>query len=190
VQYKPANLISKMRLPVVTLDGMHRAWQRLWALVSAAGFTSVVRPESHIELGRRGERVALAHLKSGGYRIVLMNFTVPVGQRSDGRMVTGEIDIVAYDESGAAPVLAFIEVKTRSGDQLATPESAIDRRKRRQIVRAARAYRRILRVEREEYRFDVVAIVAAPGQKAVVNLRRGYFSEGDLRRHRFEYSGY
>ena len=134
--------------------------------------------------------MALSHLKGNGYRVVLMNFTVPTGQRSDGRIVTGEIDIVAYDESGAAPVLAFIEVKTRSGDQLATPESAIDRRKRRQIVRAARAYRRILRVQEEEYRFDVVSIIAPAGVKPVVNLKRGYFAEADLLRKRPEMDGY
>jgi putative endonuclease len=144
-------------------------------LLWGGGRVAKVRVANHIELGRRGERMALAHLRSNGYRVVLMNFTVPIGQRSDGRLLTGEIDIVAYDESGAAPVLAFIEVKTRSADQLAAPESAIDRRKRRQIVRAARAYRRILRVQEEEYRFDVVSIVAAPRARPVLNLRRGYF---------------
>ena len=169
---------------VARLSSTRGVWHWVKTLLSSDGGRGRVRQGNHLELGRRGERIALAHLKSKGYRIVLMNFTVPVGQRSDGRLVTGEIDIVAYDESGAAPVLAFIEVKTRSGDQLAAPESSIDRRKRHQIVRAARAYRRILRVQTEPYRFDVVSIVAAPGTKPMVSLKRGFFSEGDLARRR------
>jgi putative endonuclease len=140
------------------------------------------RPEGTRAFGEWGEREAVRHLKRNGYRLVMTNFTVPVGHRLDGRLVTGEIDIVAYDESAAAPVLTFVEVKTRSGDLLATPESAIDLRKRRQILRAARAYRRLLRLSDEPYRFDVIAIVAPPGGSVEVRLKRGYFSEDELGR--------
>jgi len=64
---------------------------------------------SNLDLGGEGERLAANFLQQNGYRIVLTNFTVPVGRNTKGVQVTGEIDIVALD----AETLCFIEVKTR-----------------------------------------------------------------------------
>ncbi len=133
--------------------------------------------KDHRALGEWGERMAARYLQRAGFRLVMRNFTAPVGHRRDGRLVTGEIDIIAYDESTAIPVLAFVEVKTRSSDAIATPEAAVDRRKRRQIVRTAQIYRRLLRVWDEPYRYDVLTILARPGEKAELTLRRGYFDD-------------
>src|SRR5690348_6057611 len=90
-------------------------------------------------VGERGEQLALEYILKNGYRVVCANFKTPVGRNSRGAVVTGEIDLIAYDESR----LCFIEVKTRSSHEFASPLAAVDLRKQRQIVRAARMYRRI-----------------------------------------------
>jgi putative endonuclease len=128
-------------------------------------------------LGVWGERLAADYLKRCGFRLVLTNFSAPIGQRRDGRLVTGEIDIVAYDVSTLPPTLVFIEVKTRTRGDVATPEAAVGRRKQRQIVRVARVYRRLLRVGDEPYRYDVLSVIAGPSGKGECSLLRGYFTD-------------
>src|SRR5713101_2921830 len=109
----------------------------------------------HFELGRRGEALAIEHLERAGYRIVAANFRLPIGRNTRDVIVNAEIDIVAYD----GPTLCFIEVKTRASDQFAPPQVNVDLRKRRQIARAARGYRRMLGLVNAAYRYDVVTVV-------------------------------
>jgi putative endonuclease len=130
-----------------------------------------------LALGEYGEQLVADYLKRHDYRIVAANFIAPIGHGRDGRRITGEIDIVAYDESTRPFTLAFVEVKTRSSDEIAQPETAVDIRKQRQIIRAARVYRRITGVSEEPYRYDVASVVMKSGGAPVVTLRRGYFSE-------------
>ncbi len=129
------------------------------------------------ELGEWGEQAARKFLRRAGYRIVLTNFIAPAGVRPDGRAVTTEIDIIAYDESSLPAILVFVEVKTRSNTEIATPEAAVDRHKRSQIVRAARFYRRLMRVTEEPFRFDVVSILARPGEDPVIEIWRDFFRD-------------
>ncbi|MGH9849243.1 MAG: YraN family protein [Blastocatellia bacterium] len=132
---------------------------------------------SHLALGAYGERLATEHLEREGYRIVATNFIAPIGYSGAGRQITGEIDIIAYDESAWPFTLAFIEVKTRSSDEIAAPEAAVDVRKQRQIIRAARVYRRITDVTNEPYRYDVASVITKLGREPEIAVRRGYFSE-------------
>jgi putative endonuclease len=134
------------------------------------------RPWS-LALGEYGERLVADYLKRHDYRIVAVNFIAPIGHGRDGRQITGEIDIVAYDESTRPFTLAFVEVKTRSSDEIAQPETAVDIRKQRRIIRAARVYRRITDISEESYRYDVASVIMKSGGAPVVTLRRGYFSE-------------
>src|SRR5215831_11109566 len=138
----------------------------------------------HLALGEYGERLVAKYLKRQGYRIVATNFIAPIGHGRDGRQITGEIDIIAYDESAQPFTLAFIEVKTRSSDEIAAPETAVDLRKQRQIIRTARVYRRITDVTEEPYRYDVASVVMKSGGAPVVTVRRGYFSEQRFSRSR------
>jgi putative endonuclease len=145
--------------------------------------TARARRITPAELGAYGEHLAARYLEKRGYRIVLANFAAPIGANREGRVVTGEIDLIAYDECDPArPSLAFIEVKTRSAATVAPPEAAVDRRKQRQIIRAARVYRRIMGVGDEPYRYDVVSIVCAEGSEPEITLRRGHFDEQTYRR--------
>jgi putative endonuclease len=110
---------------------------------------------SPLELGKLGEAYAAAYLEQVGYRLVAANFTLPVGRNLRGAIVTSEIDLVAYD----GDTLCFVEVKTRASDWFAPPQVNVDLRKRRQIARAARAYRHMLGIEDQPYRYDVVTVV-------------------------------
>ncbi len=132
---------------------------------------------SHLELGQLGEKLALDFLSQQGYRPVTTNFTVPLGYSLNGRRITGEIDIIAYDESLKPFTLAFIEVKTRTSREFAAPQTAVDRRKQRQITKTARRYRRLVRVEDEPYRYDVVSVLILHDREPQLELLRSYFTE-------------
>ena len=58
--------------------------------------TNVARA-AHLELGVRGERMALEYLRDyQGYQIVATNFQVPLGRGLRGQKLTAEIDVIAY----------------------------------------------------------------------------------------------
>lgn len=116
------------------------------------------------DLGRKGEELAAAYLQQLGFQIVAANFTVPVGRNRLDAVVNVEIDLVAYE----GPVLCFVEVKTRASDWFAPPTANVDLRKQRQIIRAARVYRRMFDLANERSRFDVVSIVLQPANMTVV----------------------
>jgi len=125
-----------------------------------------------IQLGKLGEAYAAAYLEQRGYRLVAANFTLPVGRNLRGVVVNAEIDIIAYD----GDTLCFVEVKTRASDAFALPEVNVDRRKRRQVARAARAYRRMFELDDQPYRYDVVAVVLPPGATPRIDLIRNYWT--------------
>lgn len=137
---------------------------------------------THLRLGAKGERLAADYLERHGYRIVATNFTLPIGYSPQGRQITGEIDIVAYDETAKPFALAFIEVKTRTRTDIAAPETSVDRRKQKQIIRTARLYRRLMSVQEEPYRYDVVTVVAVPNEEPELSLLRGFFTEARFAR--------
>lgn len=136
-------------------------------------------------LGALGESYAAAYLEQLGYRIVGANFTLPVGRNLRGAIINAEIDLVAYDND----TLCFIEVKTRASDWFAPPQVNVDLRKRRQISRAARAYRQMLGIEDQPYRYDVITVV--PNEKdsstPEVELLRNFWSDESLRKRRWSF---
>ncbi len=136
----------------------------------------------HLELGRRGEELAAAYLQRAGYRIVAANFSLPVGRNRLGAVVNVEIDLVAYE----GDTLCFIEVKSRASDWFAPPEANVDRRKQRQIARAARAYRRMFDLARASYRYDVVTVLLPGEDERAANweiqLLRNYWTEDGLKK--------
>jgi putative endonuclease len=78
------------------------------------------------DLGRRGETLAVDHLRSRGWTVLDRNWR-------DGPR---ELDIVAFRPG----VLAFVEVKTRSPSPWGHPLDAVTPAKRRELERAARAW--------------------------------------------------
>lgn len=119
--------------------------------------------------GIRGETYAYWYLRRHGYIVIAKNY------RHEG--MKAEIDLIGYD----GPVLAFVEVKTRSaGDgRPAQPEEAVNLEKRGHLVRAARQFLRERRAGAEPYRFDILAIESRPGEHPEVRLHKGAFGESD-----------
>ena len=141
----------------------------------------------HFELGRLGEELAIEHLEHSGYCIVAANFSVPIGRNTRDAVVNAEIDIVAYD----GPTLCFVEVKTRTSDEFAAPQANVDLRKRRQIARAARGYRKMLGLTGIAYRYDVVTVVLpSPGKQIItgprIELLKNFWTDGKLRKRNWQ----
>lgn len=134
-------------------------------------------PANHLELGRLGERMALRFLHQAGYRLVVRNYLTPIGVSPSGRIITGEIDIVAYDETTSPFTLTFVEVKTRSSREIASPVAAVDRRKQRHIIKAARIYRRNFKLTDEPFRYDVIGITITPDLQSQIELLTHFFNE-------------
>ena len=132
-------------------------------------------------LGSLGESYAAAYLEQLGYRLVAANFTLPVGRNRRGAIINAEIDLVAYD----GDTLCFIEVKSRSSDWFAPPQVNVDLRKRRQITRAARAYRQMLGVEDQPHRYDVVTVIIGDDATPRIELLRNFWSDESVRRKRW-----
>ena len=107
-------------------------------------------------LGRRGEQLAAKLLRRKGMKILAESY----------RCRAGEIDLIALDGSTTAELgvatIAFVEVKARSSDEYASPESAVNARKRRRIRKAAEMYLATHDAGDLNARFDVVTVVAHP----------------------------
>lgn len=131
-----------------------------------------------------GEAYATAYLEQLGYRLVAMNFTLPVGRNLQGRTINAELDIIAYE----GDTLCFVEVKTRASNWFAPPQVNVDLRKRRQIARAAHAYRHMMGIEDEPFRYDVVTVVMPDADPEVTGLKiellRNFWREDRLRKRR------
>lgn len=137
------------------------------------------QPDATSFVGAEGERLAAEFLIRQGFRLVLSNFKVQVGRNSRGAAVTGEIDLIAYDEN----YLCFIEVKTRSSDEFASPLAAVDLRKQRQIIRTARVYRKILHLQNARIRYDAVSIILSKNERPKIELFKNFFSEAKFRKN-------
>jgi putative endonuclease len=100
--------------------------------------------ESAVARGRRFETLAAEALEGQGYRVLARN--VRHGHR--------EVDLVV---EGAGGVVAFVEVKGRTGSQWGHPLESIHRRKRRDVEAVARWWIRTA-PPASGYRFDAVAV--------------------------------
>ncbi|MFI5365747.1 MAG: YraN family protein [Candidatus Binatia bacterium] len=101
-------------------------------------------PDDRQLLGAEGERAAEKFLRRQRYTIVQRNY----------RCRSGEVDLIALDRS----TVVFIEVKTRTQPGFGSPFEAVDRRKQRQIQRAAQQYLTENRLQDRDARFDVVGV--------------------------------
>lgn len=101
---------------------------------------------AHLETGRRGERLAYWYLRQIGYIVVARNLRA--------RYRAGELDMVAWE----GPVLAFVEVKTRTSTEAGLPETSVTFDQQRRIAASAQAYIRGLKEKEVNYRFDIVSV--------------------------------
>jgi putative endonuclease len=96
------------------------------------------------ELGRKGEEIAVEHLRSIGYEILALNW----------HSYHLEIDIIAKDGNE----LVIVEVKARGTDSYEHPTEAVSNKKIRFLVNAAEAYIQENNINLDT-RFDVISIV-------------------------------
>lgn len=102
---------------------------------------------NHNELGKIGEEIAKKFLEEKGYKILELNWN----------WGNAELDIIAMEKA----VLIFTEVKTRQNVAFGYPETAVGRKKEKQIYDAAAEY--MDRIGHEtEIRFDIIAITIEP----------------------------
>lgn len=94
-------------------------------------------------LGRAGEKLVETYLKKRGVKILHRNYTTPFG----------EADLVVQDKDE----IAFVEVKTRTGDQYGTPAEAVDQRKRERYRKIAKFFW-MQTGEEPNARFDVAEV--------------------------------
>jgi len=103
--------------------------------------------ESH-DLGRRAEAAVARHLDTTGWRILATNW----------RFRHKEIDLVAR----RGDLIAFIEVKCRSGSRFGSPADAVTLSKRRDLAAAAHAWISRNRPACTAFRFDLCSVTVGP----------------------------
>ncbi len=130
------------------------------------------------EVGEFGEKAATDFLLKKDYRLVVSNFKIPVGRNRKGVAVTGEIDLIALQDD----ILCFVEVKTRSSDEFASPLSAVNVRKQRQITRTARVYRQTYNISDLKYRYDVVSVLLQGKKAPKIELTKGFWTDAKFKK--------
>jgi len=118
--------------------------------------------QQRVALGKTGEDLAVAELERRGYAIVARRW----------RNRAGEIDIIARD----GETLVFVEVKAREDHDFGDAAESVTMRKRRTIVRLAKAYVVEQRWIDRPCRFDVVTI-HRDGGRSVVTVYPNAFDE-------------
>lgn len=98
----------------------------------------------NLNLGNIGESIASSYLEKKGFHVIDRNF----------RIRGGEIDLIATFEN----TLVFIEVKTRIGETMGTPEDAIDKRKLSRIAKSAEYYKMLHPYLPDIMRIDAICI--------------------------------
>ncbi len=106
------------------------------------------------KLGDFGEEKATLYLKRRGYKILERNYRAGRG---------GEIDIIAKAPSG---VIAFVEVKTRTGNSMGDPRDAVNYHKKRHIINTALTYISRKNLYDEDARFDVIEVI--PSKNGII----------------------
>jgi putative endonuclease len=114
----------------------------------------------HNEFGQKGEEAAARYLAGLGYKILERNW----------RHEKQEIDIIAMDGDW----LVITEVKIRSTSYFGDPAEAVNRKKRKGLVRAADAYvnqKNILK----EVRYDIVSIIREGTREEIRHIKDAFY---------------
>jgi putative endonuclease len=110
--------------------------------------------------GELGERIAARWLARGGWKIIARRF------RSGRR----DIDLIVERDG----VIAFVEVKARTGALFGDPVEAVHRRKQHELIKSAQTW--IDRHGRagEAYRFDVVGVLVLDGKVLIRHVAAAF----------------
>jgi putative endonuclease len=109
---------------------------------------------AHLVTGNQGEDAVFFRLRRQGYIVVARRWSC--GDRP------GDLDLIAWH----GPLLCFVEVKTRTAQDMTPAEAAVDRHKRNVLRRLARSYlRQLSQAAKPPVRFDFVSVYIVPGQE-------------------------
>ena len=116
--------------------------------------------QERLSLGKMGEDLAVAQLRTLKYKIIERNF----------KCALGEIDIIAREKD----TLVFVEVKTRRTLDFEGPAAAVNQRKQRQLSRVALTYLNQKKLAEIPARFDVVAVELIPPAPRIEVIRNAF----------------
>lgn len=114
-----------------------------------------------LDLGKKGEGLAVKYLERQGYKIIARNYKTKLG----------EIDVIG-DERGC---ICFIEVRSVNSRRFCSPEDTINNRKQGRIAKAALSYIKRHGLEDASCRFDVVCIEDADTNLPNIRLIKNAF---------------
>jgi len=114
----------------------------------------------HTDLGKKGENIAISHLKGEVYIILERNW----------RYGKDEIDVIAESEK----LIVFVEVKTRSTNHFGEPEEAVTDQKQRFLVRAADEYVIQKEIDKEA-RFDIISIIIESNKQTIRHIKDAFY---------------
>lgn len=113
------------------------------------------------ELGRKGEEEAMLFLRQEA-KLKIRHRNWFSGHR--------ELDIVAEDDN----FIVFIEVKTRTSEEIEDPKEAVTINKQKNIICAAEAYYEEFDIEKDS-RFDIVSVLIRDN-KAIIEHTEDAFT--------------
>jgi putative endonuclease len=115
---------------------------------------------NHIELGQKGEDIAVNYLISKGWEIKSRNF----------KWRKGEIDIICEAQNR----LKIIEVKTRNSNYFGEPFLAVNRAKQRQIIGVTNQYIQANEIDKE-VEFDVISIILNESKMKLEHIENAFY---------------
>ena len=114
----------------------------------------------HNDFGKAGEEIARNYLIKNSYRIIEYNWRT-------GKL---ELDIIAENEN----FIVFVEVKTRHSRIVEEPESSVNKKKQKQIIKAADIYLRINDINTEA-RFDIISILIEKNNININHIKDAFY---------------
>jgi putative endonuclease len=114
--------------------------------------------------GQEAEELAARWLEARGWQVLDRNHALR----------RGEVDLVCEREG----VLAFVEVRSRTGEAHGGPEETVDRRKARRVVLAAEDWLARHGAPGRDIRFDVVAVTFGEGEARIVHFPAAFDADG------------
>lgn len=115
---------------------------------------------THNEFGKEAEAQSVAYLQENQYEILETNFTYQ----------HAEIDIIARKNN----VLVVVEVKARTSTHYGEPQSFVDTKKIKLLVKAIDYYIQKKKLNLE-VRFDIISIVKNQYQNELTHLEDAFY---------------
>ncbi len=148
-----------------------RGWLLRWRSLRTGPHNPMLlgRRLDNTELGKLGELLAARWLATRGRKVLYRNYR---------GLHRGEVDLVCRH----GRVLAFVEVKTRSGDAFGRPADAVTWDKQWLIQRGAQDWLRRLGHPPITFRFDIAEVLLVPGHPPRFNVIENAFQlpEGSM----------